>query len=175
MKTKFLLCLPVVYALLCLPILSAQTTKQITINATVPEMMSLTVDVTTVTFAFLVADYDAVTGLATKEVLKGTTFSVSANRAWKLTAKAGSAAFTFTPSGTAADPIKPSSSLALRTGTAAYAPFSGVAILPVATGASGGYAKAGNVIPVDYQMKSDLNLDSPGAYLLTITYTLAAQ
>ena len=89
--------------------------------------------------------------------------------------RAGNATFTFTPVGTATDPLKPSSALAIRTGVAAYAPFAGVAELNVATGSRGGYSKAGNVIPVDYQMKSALDTDPPGAYLLTLTYTLVAQ
>ena len=57
----------------------------------------------------------------------------------------------------------------------AYAPFSGVTSIPVATGTAGGYAKTGNVVPVDYQMTSSLATDPPGAYVLTLTYTLAAQ
>lgn len=155
-------------------LLLAQT-KQVTVNATVAEMMNLTVDVTSVTFAFAAADYDVTTGLATKEALKATTFSVNANRAWKLSARAGNATFTFVPTGTGTDPAKPSSALAIRTGTATYAPFAGVVEMTVATGSRGGYGKAGNVIPVDYQMKSDLAIDPPGSYALTITYTLVAQ
>jgi hypothetical protein len=156
-------------------LLSAQP-RTVTVTATIAEMMNLTVDVTTVAFAFAPTDYDPTTGLATKEVLLATTFRVNANRAWKLTARAGSPTFSFattsTPPGT--DPAKPSSALAIRTGTATYAPFSGVVELPVATGTRGGYGKAGNVVPVDYQMKSDLAIDPPGSYTLTLTYTLTA-
>ena len=42
-------------------------------------------------------------------------------------------------------------------------------------GTGGGYSKTGNIIPVDYQMTSALATDPPGAYVLTLTYTLAAQ
>lgn len=174
MKNKNLFVYLAVSALLSLPLLSAQT-KQVTITASVAEMLSLTVDATSVTFAFAAADYDITTGVATKEAGKATTFSVSANRAWRLSARAGNASFSFTPVGTAVDPVKPSSALAIRTGVAAYAPFAGVVEQTVSTGGRGGYGKAGNVIPVDYQMKSDLALDPPGAYLLTVTYTLVAQ
>lgn len=174
MKIKNLLIYSTVTALLGTPLLSAQT-KQVTINASVAEMLSLTVDASNVAFAFAAADYDVTTGLATKEAVKATTFSVSANRAWRLSARAGNASFTFTPVGTAVDPLKPSSALAIRTGVVAYAPFAGIVEQTVSTGGRGGYGKAGNVIPVDYQMKSDLALDPPGAYLLTLTYTLVAQ
>lgn len=174
MNNKKILVYLAAAALMIPPLLSAQT-KQVTINASVAEMLSLTVDATNVAFTFAAADYDVTTGLATKEAVKATTFSVSANRTWRLSARAGNASFSFTPVGTAVDPAKPSSSLAIRTGVVAYAPFAGVAEQTVATGSRGGYGKAGNVIPVDYQMKSDLALDPPGAYLLTLTYTLIAQ
>jgi hypothetical protein len=157
------------------PLLRAQSTKQVTVNASVPETLSLTVDATSVTLAFAATDYDAGTGLATKTAVKATTFSVSANRAWKLTVQPGDQFFTFTPAGTSQDPRKPVSALAVRTGAAAFAPFSGVANIPVATGTAGGYTKTGNSVPVDYQMQSALATDPPGAYLLTLTYTLAAQ
>ncbi len=150
-------------------------TKQVTVNATVAEMMNLTVDVTAVSFAFAAADYDVTTGLATKTAAKATTFSINANRTWKLTAQAGNATFTFVPTGTATDPLKPSNALSIRTGIVAYAPFSGVVALSVATGGRGGYSTTGNVVPVDYQMTSDLAKDMPGSYALTLTYTLAAQ
>ena len=161
-------------ALCVAPHLPAQATKQVTVNASVAEMLTLTVDATNVTLAFVAADYDTTTGLATKTAVKATTFSVSANRAWKLTVRPGDQFFTFTPNGTAVDPRKPVSTLAVRTGVVAFAPFSGVTEIPVATGTGGGYGKAGNVIPVDYQMQSSLATDSPGAYVLTLTYTLAA-
>ena len=174
MKNKLLL-LGCAVALCGTALLSAQSTKQVTVNASIGEMLTLTVDATTVTLAFVAGDYDVTTGLATKTAVKATTFSVSANRAWKLTVRPGDAFFTYTPNGTAADPRKPASALAIRTGVVAYAPFSGVTDIPVSTGTGGGYGKAGNVIPVDYQMQSSLATDPPGAYVLTLTYTLAAQ
>jgi len=175
MKSKNLFICLAASALCGAPLLPAQSTKQITINASVPETLSLTVDATSVTLAFVTADYDVNTGLATKTAVKATTFSVSANRAWKLTVQPGTAAFTFTPTGTSVDPVKPVSALSIRTGVVAFAPFSGVTSIPVATGTAGGYAKTGNVVPVDYQMTSSLATDPPGAYVLTLTYTLAAQ
>jgi len=156
-------------------ILAAQSTKQVTVNVSVPEMLSLTVDAATVSLAFVAADYDAATGIATKAALKATTFSISANRAWKLTVQPGSASFTFSSTGTAVDPLKSVSALSIRTGVVAFAPLSGVTAIPVATGTSGGSVKTGNVVPVDYQMTSSLATDPPGAYVLTLTYTLAAQ
>ena len=159
-KLPFICC---ALSALCGSSLLLAQTKQVTVNATVAEMMNLTVDVTNVTFAFAAADYDVTTGLATKEAVKATTFSVNANRAWKLSARAGNATFTFVPTGTATDPAKPSSTLAIRTGTATYVPFAGVVEMTVATGSRGGYGKTGNVVPVDYQMKSDLAIDPPGS------------
>jgi hypothetical protein len=177
MNTKNLLICLAISALCGPPLLPAQATKQVTVNATVAEMLSLTIDKTSVAFAFVAADYDAATGIATKEVLTATTFSVTSNRAWKLSAKADTAAFSFAPVPPAADPnpAKPSSTLSIRTGALAYVPFSGVASQTVATGTSGGSGKTGNKVPVDYQMTSTLSLDPPGTYALTITYTLVAQ
>ena len=176
MTLKNLLVCLLAYPLCGTPLLMAQSTKQVTVNASVAEMLSLTVDATSVTLAFVAADYDVTTGLATKTAVKATTFSVSANRAWKLTVRPGDQYFTFTPVGTGVqDPRKPVSTLSTRTGVAAYAPFSGVTDIPVATGTGGGYSKPGNIIPVDYQMTSALATDPPGAYVLTLTYTLAAQ
>jgi len=162
--------------ILCgIPFLLAQSTVQVTVNASVPETLSLTVDASAVTLAFVTADFNVNTGLATKTAVKATTFSVSANRAWRLTVQPGDQFFTFTPVGTAQDPRKPVSTLAVRTGVVAFASFNGVAVIPVATGTAGGYSKSGNVVPVDYQMSSSLATDPPGAYVLTLTYTLAAQ
>jgi hypothetical protein len=80
MKTKstFLRC--AVAVLFGAPLLLAQT-KQVTVNASIAEMLNLTVDATNVALAFAAADYNVTTGLAVKEALKATTFSVSANRA----------------------------------------------------------------------------------------------
>ena len=169
-KLPFICC---ALSALCGSSLLLAQTKQVTVNATVPEMMNLTVDVTTVSFVFAAADYETTTGIATKSVAGATKFSINANRTWKLTAQAGNTTFTFLP--TATDPKKPSSDLSIRTGSAAYAPFSGVLALPVANGGRGGFGAAGNVVSVDYQMTSDLSKDLPGSYALTLTYTLVAQ
>ena len=174
MKTTRLFLCCAVSAIFGSPLLLAQT-KQVTINATVAEMLNLTVDATNVALAFTAADYDAGTGLATKTAVKATTFSVTANRAWKLTVQPGAAAFSFTPSGTAVDPVKSVSTLSVRTGVVAFTPFSGITSIPVATGTAGGATKTGNTVPVDYQLTSSLATDPPGAYLLTLTFTLAAQ
>ena len=125
--------------------------------------------------AFAATDYDVNTGLATKAAVHATTFSVTANRAWKLTVQPGAASFTFTPTGTSVDPVKSVGALSVRTGVVAYAPFSGITSIPVATGTAGGSAKTGNIVPVDYQMTSSLATDPPGTYLVTLTYTLASQ
>ena len=69
----------------------------------------------------------------------------------------------------------PASALALRTGTGAYVPLPTAGGITVVQGNSGGSATTGNVVPVDYQMTANLAIDPPGAYLLTLTYTLASQ
>jgi hypothetical protein len=174
MKTKTLLVWCVLPALLGAPLLLAQS-KQVTINASVAEMLNLTVDATTVTMAFVASDYDSTTGNAVKLAPKATTFSVTSNRDWRLSVRPGDSFFTFKSTGTAVDPKKPVSALSIRAGVASYTPFSGVTELTVATGSRGGYSKAGNSVPVDYQMTSNLDTDPPGSYVLTLTYTLASK
>lgn len=163
------------FALLGATPLLAQT-RQVTVNATVAQVLYLAVDNTTVTLAFLAADYDVTTGLATETAVNSTTFSVTANRDWSLSVRPGGPAFSFTPTGsTAVDPVKPVSDLSVRTGEDAYKPLVAATDVVVTTGSRGGYGKPGNVIPVDYQLTSDLALDPPGAYALTLTYTLVAR
>lgn len=173
-NTKALLVTFAAFALTGATPLLAQT-KQVTVNATVAQVLNLTVDNTAVKLAFLAADYDVTTGLATKTAANSTTFSVTANRDWSLSVRPGGPAFSFTPTGTAVDPVKPVSDLSVRTGEDAYKPLVAATDVVVTTGSRGGYGKPGNVIPVDYQLTSDLALDPPGAYALTLTYTLVAR
>ncbi len=174
MKTKNLFITLLATASFGLPILGAQT-QQVTVTATVAQMLVLTVDVTTVPFAFTPAVYSATTGVAVLTDVKATTFLVSANCNWKITVQPGSPAFTFTPSGTQVDPVKSANQLAVRTGTGAYVPLVPAGSLTLVTGNRGGNTATGNSVPVDYQMTSNLATDPPGSYVLTLTYTLASQ
>jgi hypothetical protein len=174
MKTMNSLIRCALVALCSAPVLLAQS-KQVIVNASVPEVLNLTVDVSAVSLAFVAADYDNITGLAVKLAPKATTFSVETNRDWRLSVRPSDAVFTYRPMGTQTDPKKPVSDLSIRTGTSAYMPFLGIAELTVASGKSGGTGKEGNIIPVDYQLKSSSATDTPGQYLLSLTYTLVAK
>jgi hypothetical protein len=171
-KSIFIYC--ATSAIFTSPLLLAQT-QQVTVSASIAQMLVLTVDVASVPFAFTATDYSPTTGIAVKTDLKATTFSVSANSNWKLSVQPGGPAFTFTPSGTQVDPVKSASQLAVRSGTGAYVPLVPAGSLTVITGNRGGTGTTGNSVPVDYQMTSNLATDPPGSYLLTLTYTLASQ
>ena len=153
----------------------AQNT-QVTVTAIIPVLMNLTVDTSTVTINFTQGDYLA-DGTGTKEMVNATTFKVSSNASWILNVAADNVKFTYAPHlpGLPLDPIKSCSDLSLSpSNTATYVPVSTTAA-ELARGVAGGYNDTGHTIPVSYKLATTLAGDPPGAYTLTLTYTLMSQ
>ena len=175
---KIIRCLSLVAGILALgaglPVFAVDN-QQVTVTASIPVMMNLTVDVSTVTFAFTQSDY-AADGTGTKEVTNATTLKVASNTRWILEAQSDSSIFSYT-AGTSgvANPNKSCGDLLLRANAAAaYLP---VTILnqELIRGEAGGNTTAGNSIPVSYKLNTTAAGDPPGSYVLTLTYTLVAQ
>jgi hypothetical protein len=145
--------------------------QQVTVTATVPVMMNLTIDISTVTFAFTQSDY-AADGNGTKEVVNATTLKVASNTRWILEVGADSPSFTY--SGVEVV-TKPCGDLQLSpNGTTAYSPVTNIN-RELVRGEAGGTTAVGNSIPVSYKLNTTVAGDPPGSYVLTLTYTLVAQ
>lgn len=149
-----------------------QTTQTVTVTATVPQVLSLGINTNAVAITFLSSDYSATTGAATKTVTTANTLSVTSNSSWTVSVKANTAAFSFTPSNGATDPLKPAGDFAYKLSTAPT--FTPITIINVAvkSGLKGGSSTAGNTFSTDYQLNSNLNQDPPGTYTLGVVYTL---
>ena len=179
---KTIRCLPIVAGILALcagvPVFAQinQDTQRITVTASIPVLMNLTVDSTNVPFNFVQGDYDTVTGAGSKEAVNATTFKVASNARWKLNVKADNSKFSYvpTPPGTGTA-NKASGDLSVKTGTTAYAPVTSLTSLDLAQGEAGGYTAPGNSIPVSYQLNTSVVSDPPGTYTLNLTYTLMPQ
>jgi len=171
---KTIRCLSLVAGILALgaglPVFAVDN-QQVTVTATIPVMMNLTIDTSTVTFAFTQSDY-AADGTGSKEVVNATTLKVAANTRWILEVGADAANFTY--SGVTVV-TKPCGDLSLSpNGTAAYTPITNIN-RELVRGEPGGTTTAGNSIPVSYKLNTTAAGDPPGNYVLTLTYTLVAQ
>ncbi len=151
-----------------------QTTQSVTVSSVVPQVFALGIDTNAVSMPFLSSDYNASTGAATKTVTGANTLSVTSNTSWTVSLKANAAAFSFTPSGTDADPRKPAGNLSYKLSSgSSYAAITS-ANVALKTGGKGGTTTAGNSFPVDYQLTSNLSQDPPGTYSLALVYTLTS-
>jgi hypothetical protein len=149
----------------------SQQTQQITVTASIPVLMNLTVDTSTVTLNFAQSDY-AADGTGSKEALNATTLKVASNARWILEVEADSSDFSYDGVTT---PNKPCGDLQLSpNGTATYAPVTVIA-RELARGEAGGNTVAANNIPVSYKLNTTIANDPPGNYVLTLTYTLIPQ
>ncbi|HET7537253.1 MAG TPA: hypothetical protein VFJ90_12415 [Candidatus Didemnitutus sp.] len=149
----------------------ANSTQQVTINAVVPMMMNLTVDTNNVALAFAQSDYGS-DGTASKQVVNGTTFRVSANSRWRLLVSSNSLNFSYHAIRDGHDPRKDCNDLELSAhDTSHYFPVTTTS-REIANGTAGGSDDSGHRIPVSYKLQSTLVGDPPGVYTLTITYTL---
>lgn len=152
-----------------------QTTQMVTISSTVPQVLTLGIDITTVTMSFLTTDYNASTGAATKTLTTANTLSVASNKTWTVSLKANTAAFSFNPSSGDPDPSKPCGNLFWKLSTlSTYAAITTTNAAVKTNGPKGGTATSGNTFSMDYQLTSNLSQDPPGVYTLAITYTLTA-
>ncbi len=170
---KLTVCLLALLSAAIAPRAAAQTAT-VTVNSTVPQVLSLTIDTVTVLIPFLATDYNVSTGAATKTVTNANTLSVESNKSWTVSVKANSAAFSFSPSAGDPDPSKPAGNLSYKLSTAGtYTPVT-TSNVAVKSGNKGGTATAGNSFIMDYQLTSNLSQDPPGTYTLAIAYTLTA-
>lgn len=151
-----------------------QTTQTVTISSTVPQVLSLGIDVNTVTMSFLSSDYNASTGAATKTVTTANTLSVTSNKSWAVSLKANTAAFSFAPSAGDPDPSKPCGNLSYKLSTAGTYTTITTSNAVVKSGSKGGSGTSGNTFAIDYQLTSNLSQDPPGVYTLAIIYSLTA-
>jgi hypothetical protein len=145
--------------------------QQVTVTASIPVMMNLTIDVSTVNFNLTQSDY-AADGTGSKEVVNATTLKVASNARWILEVGADSANFTYS----GVEVVnKPCGDLQLSpNGTAAYTPVTNIN-RELVRGEAGGNTAVGNSIPVSYKLNTTVAGDPPGSYVLTLTYTLVAQ
>lgn len=136
-------------------------------TVTVPEVLAITVDQTTIAFPNATAG-DFTTGYVdagTQSVI-----DTRGNVVHDLTINANNGTFGFTPSGGAADPNKPASDLQWSTGsgytglTTSQADVATALTRGVNTGAA----------TVSYRILLDLTADVPGDYSLGFTYTVVA-
>lgn len=152
----------------------AQDQHRVTVTATVPVLMQLSIQSgTTVAFVFEQNDYIA-GGTGSKEMVDATTFAVAANARWKLEVGAETQEFQYTagPNGAATNPHKNCSDLSLKTGTdATYTPVT-LINRTLVEGEPGANTAPNNVIPVSYKLDTTLTDDPPGSYVLTLSYTL---
>jgi hypothetical protein len=150
----------------------AGTEETVTFTATVPSVLELT---TTSNTAGVTIDFDdyANSDAISSESQAAHELKVRSNRAWVITAKAGTENFSFAPAEAGDSRDKPASDLEVRKAGGAYQALSTVAE-ELATGSAGGGSASGNTFAVDYKFSSDLTLDPPGTYTLDAIYTLTA-
>src|SRR4051794_39582049 len=77
---------------------AAQTAQTVTVSSSVPQVLSLSVNTNSVSIPFVTGDYNTATGAATKTAAAANSFTVVSNKSWTVSAKANTAAFSFTPS-----------------------------------------------------------------------------
>jgi len=152
--------------------LCAQDNQQVTVSSVVQTVLALAVDNHTVQMNFNSGDYDA-NGSAEKQVVNATTFEVSANVGWRLQVRSESTFFSYSGDARTAS-AKPASDLSLSPrNTNSYSPVS-IVSREIALGGPGGAGDSGHSIPVSYKLGSTLTRDPPGAYQLTLIYTVMA-
>ena len=149
----------------------SQQTQQVTVTASIPELMNLTIEGTAVNIAFTQSDY-ASDGTGSKLAINATTLRIASNTSWILQVQADSADFSYDG---VTVPNKPCGDLAVSAfSTSTYLPV-GIINTEIARGEPGGNSVAANNVPVSYKLNSTLVGDPPGNYTLTLTYTILAQ
>jgi hypothetical protein len=150
----------------------AATTQTVVFTATMPGLLELTTTSNTAGITLALADFASADAI-TKESLSAHSLMVRSNRPWLLSAKSGAANFAFTPSTAGDTRTKPSTDLSVRKTGGSYQTLS-TADVTVTSGVSGGAAVTGNTFAMDYKLASDITLDPPGTYTLSVVYTLTA-
>ena len=135
-------------------------------TATIPTLQAFSFSTSSVDFGTLTeGDFD--TGWS--EVLGAQTITVKSNVSWQVSVKAGAATWGFTPSAGDPDPNKPCADLEWKSGGG----YAGLTTTDVQAGA--GTAGSGLTINMDFRMLVSYVNDPPGAYSLTVVYTLSTQ
>jgi len=150
------------------PIPAGSCTATTSTTLTIGSVMQLALSSTTTTLAApSIADYDA--GYVADN---GPAATVKSNRAWRLQISAAAPTWSAvnTQPGVAARPNKPASDL--QWSTAPGGPFAGLAT--TAVNATTGGATAGRTATLYYHTVYSWVADTPGAYSLTVVFTLIA-
>lgn len=146
-------------------------TCSVTTSTTLPigTVMQLALDATSTVLGMPgTADYDA--GFVADN---GPTATVKSNRAWRLQISAATAIWSAsnTEPGVSARLDKPAGDLLWS--TAGGGPFTGLSTIPV--DAQTGGASGGAAVTLFYRTAYNWTLDTPGAYSLSVVFTLTAQ
>lgn len=183
MKMRYVFILPLVAAVIATPA-AAQTcsisstsssavscTVPTTLSMTMPSLMKLTLSGTAVTLTApaVIADFDAISGLASTEDT-GPTFTVRSNRSYRVQVSADAATFSHTAPSGAATYAKPAGNVEYKIGSGSL-----VTLTTTATDiGSGSATSASSLVQVAYKTAYDITKDQPGAYSLGVTFTLVA-
>jgi hypothetical protein len=150
----------------------AGTQQTVTFTATVPNVLELQTTSNSAGITLTAADFTSADSITT-QAAAAHALSVRSNRAWIVSAKSGTANFTFTPSIAGDTRTKPASDLNVRKAGGTYQALSTTNV-QVATGGAGGVSTPGNSFSIDYKLATDITVDPPGSYVLDVVYTLTA-
>lgn len=137
-----------------------------TATATIPTLQGFSFDTSSVDFGTLITG-DLDTGWI--ELLNAQVITIKSNVAWAVDIKAGAATWGFTPSAGDADPNKPCADLEWKSGGS----YAGLTTTDTQIGS--GTAGSGLTITTDFRMLVSYVGNPPGAYSLTVVYTLSTQ
>lgn len=152
----------------------AQQTQNITVTSTIPQVMNLAVQNTSVSIPFAASDYNDATGVGMKTASAATTVSIASNRAWTLGVRAATSTFSFTSSADDPDPHKSAEDLSIKSSPSSTFISLTTTNTVIASGDSGGSNESGNQFTVDYRMTSNLKSDPPGTYSIGLILTLTS-
>lgn len=139
-------------------------------SMTMPSLMSLTLSGTAVTLntPSAVSEFDA-NGLVEKTTT-GPDFTVRSNRSYRVQISADAATFSHTPQAGAAEYLKPAGDVFWNVDGGSYTTLT---TTPTDIG-SGSAVSSSTPVAVGYKTAFDITKDQPGAYALSVTFTLVA-
>ena len=146
--------------------------QTVTFTTVVPSVLELQTTSNSAGITLTAADFTSADAITT-QAAAAHALAVRSNRPWIVSAKSGTANFTFTPTIAGDTRSKPASDLNIRKAGGTFQALSTTNV-QVATGSAGGVSTAGNSFSMDYQVATNINLDPPGSYVLDVVYTLTA-
>lgn len=153
-----------VIALTCLSLLPAQDLFA---------ALTLTTNTSSVSIPFLITDYNSSTGAAQVIKTSAQTLTILSNTStWSLNVRALASTFSFAASLGDPNPNKPVSDLAVRVPATATTWFAFTTTNQKIS--SGPISITNQTRALDYRLNSNLRTDPPGAYTVTIVYTLSS-